>query len=174
MELQSPKTAKNDRTVKKAKYRDIFKSPDFFMLDLKDRLKGYHLQGGEYVPVLPDQNGRLPCSSLDLSLGMFDGFPRWFDPGGRMLPTGREGEALADQRTEQERQRTEQERQRAEQERQRAEQERQRAEQAEQRAEQAEQRAEQERQRAEQADQRAETLAERLRELGISEEIGDI
>ena len=78
---------------------------------------------------------------------------RWCDRDGQVIPTGAEGQAMAQQQAETERQRAETERQRAEAERQRAEAERQRAE--------------AEQQQADAERQRAERLAERLRMMGI-------
>jgi hypothetical protein len=121
------------------------------------RLEMYHFVDDRFEPVAPNERGHFPVPALSLELGIWKGeyqnvewpWLRWYDPEGRLLPTGHE---LA----EQERQRAEQEMQRAEQEMQRAEQERQRAE--------------QERQRAEQERQRAERLAARLRQLGMDPE----
>lgn len=90
MEFLSKKTEKHDRGKKMLIYRDVIKAPDYFMLDRRDRLEGYRLEAGVYVPVEPDQYGRLHLVSLDLSMGMVDGNPRWFDRNGKMLLSGRE------------------------------------------------------------------------------------
>jgi hypothetical protein len=65
MELLSPKTERRDRTTKKRKYRDTFKSPDYFMLDLYDNLEGYHLvQGNVHEAVYPRRKRSRPQSLM--------------------------------------------------------------------------------------------------------------
>jgi Uma2 family endonuclease len=160
IELLSETTAKQDKGSKKLVYQNELRVPEYFWFDPfnPDDWAGFVLQEGVYQPLAVDEQGRLPCQRLGLTLvrwhGVYWGLEmtwlRWAYPDGHLLLT--EAEA-ARQLLEQERQRLEQERQRVAQEQQRAEQE--------------QQRAEQEQQRAEQEQQRAERLAARLRELGI-------
>jgi len=67
-------------------------------------VRGFHLLGSLYVPVLPDKDGRLPCSSLPLKVGVHDGWVRWFDLDGDLLSTRSEA---ADRRAEAAEQRAE-------------------------------------------------------------------
>jgi Uma2 family endonuclease len=177
VEILSPSTAKRDRTVKKDLYQDVFQTPEYFWFyprSKKLEFKGFRLQNGRYVEIVPNAQGRLWSEQLELYLGVVDGNLRYFTSEGMMVPNFEEATAQERQRAEQERQRAEQEHQRAEQEHQRAEQEHQRAEQERQRAEQEHQRAEQEHQRAEQerlhteeAEREVDRLREFLRSQGI-------
>jgi Uma2 family endonuclease len=131
LELLSPKTARNDRTVKKDLYARVFGTQEYFLYDPRRRtLEGYRLAApGIYRPLAPDVQGRLWSEQLGVFLGLWHGvwkaqeadWIRLFHPAGSLLPTNEEAE----------REQKEAERQRAEAERQRAEAERQRAEKAE-------------------------------------------
>ncbi|NJO66597.1 MAG: Uma2 family endonuclease [Leptolyngbyaceae cyanobacterium RM1_405_57] len=153
VELMSPSTARQDKTVKKDLYEKTFHTLDYYIYDPfdPDSLQGWHLNSHrQYEPIEPNERGWLWCETLGLWLGTWEGslrreppsgtchWLRFYDPDGNLV-------LIQDEVAEQERQQAEQERQRAEQERQRAE---------------------QEQQRAEQERQRAERLAARLRELG--------
>ncbi|MGF1494236.1 MAG: Uma2 family endonuclease [Microcoleaceae cyanobacterium] len=98
-------------------------------------LRIWSLISGEYVELTPEsgitalgQATLLDTTGVGLTLweGQFEEkvtrqWLRWCDPQGEVLPTGAEGKAIEQQRTESERQRAKSERQRAESERQRAE-----------------------------------------------------
>jgi Uma2 family endonuclease len=139
VELLSPSTAHNDRTVKKDLYARVFGTAEYYLYDPQSRkLEGFRLAGPgtTYRPLVPDSRGRLRSEQLGVFLGPWHGvwegwetdWIRLFRPDGSLLPT--ESEA-ANQRAEAADQRAEAERQRAEAEHQRAEAERQRAEAAE-------------------------------------------
>ena len=131
LKLLSPKTAKNDRTVKKDLYARVFATSEYFLYDPRRRkLEGFRLAApGLYRPLLPDADGRLRSEQLGVFLGPWHGtwedqdedWIRLFHPDGSLVPT----------KDEAERQRAEAERQRAEAAEQRADAERRRAEQAE-------------------------------------------
>ena len=89
---------------------------------LKEGLKGFRLADREFVPIPPDNRGRLYSNELDLNLTPEDEILRLLDPR-TDAPVPSYTEALM--LVEEERQRVQQERQRAEQERQHAEQEKQ-------------------------------------------------
>jgi Uma2 family endonuclease len=84
IEVTSKSTRKEDTDTKFALYRDVLKVKEYFLFDpfgdyLKpDRLRGYRLRKGEYVPIsLVD--GRIPSQVLGLhlerdedTLGLYD------------------------------------------------------------------------------------------------------
>jgi len=137
VELMSASTKDEDLGSKKKLYERTFHTPDYFCYDPDDnQLYGWHLAGQRYMPLEPDENGRLWSSELEAWLGIWQGtfleeegiWLRLFDENGLLIPTRAEAEA---QRAEAEHHRAETERQKAEIERQKAEAERQRADKAE-------------------------------------------
>ena len=122
LELLSPKTARNDRTVKKDLYARVFSTAEYFLYDPRSRaLEGFLLAApGAYRPLVPDAQGRLRSEQLGVSLGLWHGvwmrseadWVRLFRPDGSLVPTREEAER---QRADAERQRADAERQRAEQ-----------------------------------------------------------
>jgi Uma2 family endonuclease len=127
IELSSPSTARVDRVVKLDLYQNILRTPEYFIFDPEtNRLDGYRLLDGRYVPLEAKEQGRLWSKELALWLGAWSGpfqgvvatWPRFFQPEGQLVLL--EGEAEF-QRAEQERQRAEEERTRADAERRRAE-----------------------------------------------------
>jgi len=149
-EISSQSTMIEDLVTKSFVYASLGVH-EYYLFDplrefLKEGLKGFRLADREFIPILPDNRGRLYSNELVLNLTPEDEILRILDPlTGAPIPSYTEALMLV----EEERQRVEEERQRAEEERQRAEEERQRAEQEKQSAEQEKQRAEQEKQRAE-------------------------
>lgn len=155
IELLSESTAIFDKTSKKEIYRTKLRAPEYYWFDpFSDDFAGFVLKGDEYVPLVPDERGRLISPACGLALARWEGWHRndyavwlrWETLDGQVLLTGSEA---------------------AEEERARAERERNRAEQEQQRAEQQQQRAEHEQLRAEQERARADALAAKLREMGI-------
>jgi Uma2 family endonuclease len=119
IELLSDSTRAIDKGEKKQLYVHLFRTAEYYLYDpFSQEFLGYRLQGMDYQEVEPDADGRIHSAVTGLSLGVREGWLRWFTADGTVIPTPQEL---------------------AEQERQRAEQERQRAEQATQRAERAEQ-----------------------------------
>jgi hypothetical protein len=126
IELLSPTTAENDRTVKKDLYEQLFHTSDYYCYDPETRqLEGWHLNDRVYHPISPNGHGRLWCKELGLWLGTWDGpfqghtttWLRLYTPEGALVPTAEEaGRKVA----EIERRRADAEFQRAEAERQRA------------------------------------------------------
>jgi Uma2 family endonuclease len=115
LELLSPKTAKNDRTVKKDLYARVFGTSEYFLYDPRHRtLEGFRLAAPEvYRPLAPDIQGRLWSEQLGVFLGRWHGireereddWVRLFRPDGSLVPTRDEA---AEQQAEGERQRAEQ------------------------------------------------------------------
>ncbi|MFO0966884.1 MAG: Uma2 family endonuclease [Gemmataceae bacterium] len=144
VELGSPSTIENDRTVKKAVYEKRFRTPEYFIYDPEQqRLEGFNLHGNRYKPKKPNDKGWLWCDELELWLGLWEGdyqgrhyvFLRWFDKDGSLVPTAEEGErqhAQAERKkAEAARKKVKAERKKGEAERKKADAERQRAEAAE-------------------------------------------
>jgi Uma2 family endonuclease len=149
IEMLSPSTETRDRVEKLEIYRDMFRTPDYFLFESSTGGVEYRrLRDGAYVRVHANRQGRFRCASLPLLLGVLDGRLRWFERNGTVLPSFNE---LADAMFA-ERDRAEAERDRAEAERDRAEAERARAD-------------------AERA--RVERLLARLKEAGIDEVSGE-
>jgi Uma2 family endonuclease len=146
IELLSDSTAGVDRSDKKTLYQNVFRTPEYFWFSPATlEFAGFRLAGKQYEAIPADRGWRW-SEVLGLSLGVMDGWLRYFEPDGQMIPSPAEA---------------------AQQEIQRAEQARQRAEQVQRQAEQERQRAEQAQRQAEQERQRAEHLEQRLRELGV-------
>jgi hypothetical protein len=126
--------------------------------ELIDEVIGYRLEEGSYVPITPDEEGRIGCPTIGVKVGLVEGQVKlWEAETGEPLlsPQGIEEQAR-------------QEAQRAEQAEQRAEQAELLAQQEAQRAEQAELLAQQEGQRAEQERQARQEAIPRLLALGLS------
>ena len=133
IELLSDSTRAIDKGEKKQLYAHLFRTAEYYLYDpFSHEFLGYRLQAMDYQEIEPDTEGRIYSAVTDLSLGVKEGWLRWFTTAGTVIPTPQERAEQERLRAEQERQRAEQEHERAEQERQRAEQERQRAERAEQ------------------------------------------
>ena len=101
IELLSETTRNNDLGRKKNVYerlgvRDYF-AYDPFTADLW----GWTLEGGRYLPLTPDRDGRLECASLGVKVGVVEGlyagvrgpWLRFFGPDGEVIPTHAEAEA---------------------------------------------------------------------------------
>jgi Uma2 family endonuclease len=124
IELISESTESVDRGAKFIRYRDLFKTREYFLYNpLSKELEGYRLEADRYLAINPT-NGIFSCQALDLSLAVRGSWLRWQRRDGAILPTG-------DELAEEERERAEEERERAEEERERAEKERERAQRAE-------------------------------------------
>ncbi|MBI2379050.1 MAG: Uma2 family endonuclease [Deltaproteobacteria bacterium] len=116
LEITSQKTARKDRGDKRAIYEGLGVG-EYVLFDpttdwIREGLRAFRLEGGSYVPVIP-QAGGLESRGLGLTLFMEGGHLRFRDSTGRILPTRAE-------RAEQERARAEREKARAEQEKARA------------------------------------------------------
>jgi Uma2 family endonuclease len=100
VELLSPSTASEDLGRKKDLYERTFRTPDYFCYDPdEDYLWGWHLTKRRYVPLEPNEQGRLWSAELDAWIGTWEGeylhqqalWLRLFDATGELIP--REGEA---------------------------------------------------------------------------------
>lgn len=97
IEFISRSTARRDRVVKFAIYRDVLKVANYFIASHRQRrIEGFRLQDGVYVPIAPNPQGLLLCDPLGLYVGMHEGVARWYDEEGILLPTPRE--QLVDER----------------------------------------------------------------------------
>ena len=110
LELLSPKTARNDRTVKKDLYAKVFGTSEYFLYDPRSRtLEGFRLAApGLYRPLTPDAQGRLWSEQLGVFLGLWHGvwmrseadWVRLFRADGSLVPTSEEAEEAERQRAE--------------------------------------------------------------------------
>ena len=108
IELFSDSTRAIDKGEKKQLYAHLFRTAEYYLYDpFSQEFLGYCLQAMDYQEIEPDTEGRIYSAVTDLSLGVKEGWLRWFTTAGTVIPTPQE-------RAEQERQRAEQERQRAE------------------------------------------------------------
>ena len=100
VELLSPSTAQKDRTEKRDLYAKVFGTAEYFLCDPETRqLDGLRLSSGRsYLPIQPDENGRLRSEQLGVSLGLWHGevdgrtgdWVRLFRPDGSLVPMPRE------------------------------------------------------------------------------------
>ncbi|MBI2875999.1 MAG: Uma2 family endonuclease, partial [Candidatus Tectomicrobia bacterium] len=113
VELLSPTTAKEDKTVKKEIYEQTFRTPEYYCYDPEtEELIGWRLNGGGYQPIRPDERGWLWSEQLGLWLGRWEGkfqgfqatWLRFYTAEGRLVFVAAEAE---EQRAEVERQRAE-------------------------------------------------------------------
>lgn len=96
IELASPSTVKIDRTIKKDIYEKVFECREYFIYDPdNDILEGYRRVNEAFEPIQPDEDGRLSCETLGVTLGRWHGpiynnvytYVRFFDATGNLLPT---------------------------------------------------------------------------------------
>jgi Uma2 family endonuclease len=120
VELLSPSTKNNDRTVKKDLYAGIFRTPEYFLYEpATGEFEGFRLVGDRYQRLFPDAENRFWSEKLGLRLGLWQGlrtgveatWVRLFEADGRLVPTETEA---ADARAEAADARAEAERERAE------------------------------------------------------------
>lgn len=96
IEITSKTTRREDQTKKWILYRDILKVSEYIQFDptedyLDPSLQGFRLVGGEFVPIAPDNAGRLPSKVLGLRLERDGQNLKFFDPAtGRWRQTARE------------------------------------------------------------------------------------
>ncbi len=95
IELLSTSTKKIDRTEKKKLYDETFHTAEYFCFDPEDgKLEGWR-RDGSYVPIEPDENGRLWCNEMQVSFDWWTGdfmgrrgeWARMFDVNGKVVPT---------------------------------------------------------------------------------------
>jgi Uma2 family endonuclease len=101
IELSSPSTREEDHGSKFRIYRDTLEVKNYFIYDPDTRLlEGWRLEKRRYVPIRPDENGRLLSDELDLLLGKWEGeyvrdtmvWLRFFDKNGQVIPIFAEAE----------------------------------------------------------------------------------
>lgn len=115
VELLSPSTEAQDRGRKFLLYRDVLQVAEYYLFDHDEgRLEGFRRESGVYVSLPRGPLGRLECRTLGLWLGVHEGWLRWFEPDGSMLPTAAEEADAERHRADAERQRADAERLRAE------------------------------------------------------------
>ncbi len=131
IELLSPSTERVDRGEKMRIYAQLWRLPEYYLFDPDTGLlEGYRLDPRRvFVPIQPDEHGRLRSEIAGCSFGLWTGvygalestWMRVWDGAGELVPTGRERAAQETRRADEEAQRASQEAQRASQEAQRAE-----------------------------------------------------
>lgn len=122
VELMSPSTARQDKTIKKDLYEKTFHTLDYYIYDPfePDSLQGWHLNSHrQYEPIAPNEQGWLWCETLGLWLGTWEGSLRREPPSGtchwlRFYDSDGNLVLIQDEVAEQERHRAEQEQHRAE------------------------------------------------------------
>ncbi|MFN8557362.1 MAG: Uma2 family endonuclease [Dehalococcoidia bacterium] len=103
IELLSPATARDDRTVKKQVYQDELRVPEYFWYDPDTGdLTGFRLGAGGYQPISPDSEGRLRSGNwtcYSCAGRVYQGneatWLRWATPDGVLLPTDAEAREAA-------------------------------------------------------------------------------
>jgi Uma2 family endonuclease len=109
IEILSDSTANIDRTKKKELYQNTFRTPEYYWFD-PNRLEfqGFILQGGNYEPIQPTEEGYLESQQLGLYLGIYENQLRYFTLEKELVPTPKE--AAIQERLEKEQERLEKER----------------------------------------------------------------
>lgn len=101
IELTSPTTREEDYGAKFRIYRDTLEVRNYFIYDPDARLlEGWRLDRRRYVPIQPDENGRLLSDELGLLLGLWEGeylrdnmtWLRFFEPAGTPVAIPAEAE----------------------------------------------------------------------------------
>jgi len=101
VEVLSPKTARKDKGKKKLLYQNVFRTPEYFYFSPRTlEFQGFRLENGEYEKLERNQQGRLWSQELGLYLGVHEGFLRYFEVTGRLVPTPLENSAALEQRVE--------------------------------------------------------------------------
>jgi Uma2 family endonuclease len=104
IELLSDTTAHKDRNEKKLVYQDRLRVPEYFLFDpIEGDLEGFRLRGSVYVPIQPDERGRLVSEQCQLALACWAGvfsdedslWLRWETLQGVLLPTAEEAAQVA-------------------------------------------------------------------------------
>ena len=122
VELSSPTTASIDRNEKKVLYARTFRTAEYYLYDPDLRQwEGFRLEGGVYVPMAPDPQGRFWSEQLGAFLGVWHGvyedmeddWVRLFRRDGSLILTGKEQAAAEHRRADDERQRADDECRRA-------------------------------------------------------------
>ncbi len=105
IELLSSSTAQIDKGSKKRLYQDVWRLPEYYWFHPETmEFAGFRLLEGQYEPIEPVAEGRLPSQELGLQLGIHGSKLRWFTGEGELIPLPEEAER---QRAEQEKQRAE-------------------------------------------------------------------
>lgn len=101
LEILSDSTAKNDRSLKKQLYQDIFRTPNYFLFDPYTlEFAGFELNYHQYQPIIANEQGWLWSHQLQLYLGILNEQLRFFTPDGDLVPTPEEAEAISNQRAD--------------------------------------------------------------------------
>ena len=93
LEFSSKRTVSNDLGAKKNLYAEVLGVREYFLYDAERKylptpLMGFRLVGTEYVPILPEPDGKVFAETLGLSLGLRgDGFGFYEPITGRWLET---------------------------------------------------------------------------------------
>jgi Uma2 family endonuclease len=100
-ELLSESTERHDLGKKKDLYERTFHAAEYFCIapDV-ERLYGWRLSNSSYVPITPDEHGRLWSEQLGCAIGAWHGtymaeertWPRLYQPGGGLVPLQEEAE----------------------------------------------------------------------------------
>lgn len=99
LEILSDSTAKNDRSLKKQLYQDIFRTPNYFLFDPYTlEFAGFELNYHQYQPIIANEQGWLWSHQLQLYLGILNEQLRFFTPDGDLVPTPEEAEVISNQR----------------------------------------------------------------------------
>ncbi len=93
-ELLSTTTEQEDLGKKKQLYQQVFRTAEYFWIGYAvERLLGWRLMGGAYVPIAPDAHGRLWSETLGVAVGPWRGpifaqdhtWPRFYSAEGDLI-----------------------------------------------------------------------------------------
>lgn len=101
LEILSDSTAKNDRSLKKQLYQDVFRTPDYFWFDPYTlEFAGFKLNYRRYEQIVPNEQGWLWSDELQLYLGIVAEKLRFFTAEGELVLTPEEAEEAERKRAE--------------------------------------------------------------------------
>lgn len=99
VELISPTTEQEDRVTKFNVYEQSFRTPEYFLYDPDTQiLEGFRMSSSRYMPLKPNEHGRLWSEELQLWIGTWRGtfhrneatWLRFFRPDGQLVHTAQE------------------------------------------------------------------------------------
>jgi Uma2 family endonuclease len=109
IELLSDSTREVDKGAKKRLYARVFRTSEYYLYDpFSQEFIGYRLNETSYRPAEPDSRGRIYSPLTGMYLAVRDGWLRWLNKAGEVLPSPSELARQAMSLAQRERRRAEQ------------------------------------------------------------------
>lgn len=89
MEYVSTGNKRKDYYDNFRRYRDDLRIPYYLLFEPDDQsLKVFHLEEGKYIPIEPNDEGRLAIPDMELEVGLVDGWVRYWHRGVQLALPG--------------------------------------------------------------------------------------